>query len=292
MLPLVIAPSPDEPVGDVGPCVGVWRTKEGTVIAFACSDGEEHSLHVPSVGNFRFANHGAVTAFLHGTTSPDLVRRIFEHSVLPMVLQARGQEGVHASAVLTPSGVVGFCAKAHTGKSTLAYAMSRRGFAQWSDDSLMWELDAGRPWARHIGFRVRLREQSLAHFGQRSAPNGPASPEHELHRAPLTAFYVLRRSAVDSRAPNVSIAPLSGSKALTEILDHAHCFNPFDEQRKRRMMFSYLALLAHVRVYDVRFQPSLDGLDGLVDAILKTEGHSPADAPGVLAASLDTTAAF
>ena len=294
MLPLVIGPATgNEPVVDAGRRVNVWKTKEGTVSAFACSDGHEHWLHVPGVASFRFAPDAAVvTALPHGTSTPDRIRRTFEHSVLPLALQALGREGLHASAILTAAGVVGFCAKAHTGKSTLAYALSRRGYIQWSDDALSWELEGGRPWARRIGFQVRLREQSLVHFGHRSTPKLPAGAARELDTAPLTSIYVLRRTAPDPRAPRVSIEPLSGSKALTELLDHAHCFDPTDVRRKGRMMSSYLELVSHVRVFDVRFQPSLDRLDGLVNAILRTEMQPIAGALDVPEACLDTTAAF
>src|SRR6185436_7031351 len=100
---------------------------------------------------------------------------------------------------------VGFCGKAHTGKSTLAYVLSRRGFAQWSDDALMWELDGDRPVARHLDFHVRLREEALAFFGHRSASDLPRPPQDARACAPIASLYILTRTAAGSRGPRVSV---------------------------------------------------------------------------------------
>jgi hypothetical protein len=281
LLSLVIAPPPaahPAPVDDSARRVNVWRTAEGTVSAFACSDGDEHWLHVPGVASFRFASDPRVTAVPHGHVSTQSIRHVFDHSVLPLALQALGREGFHASAVLTANGVVGFCGKTHTGKSTLAYALSRRGFAQWSDDALIWEVNGDRPSTRRLEFHVRLRDQSLAHFGHRSASDIPGSPLDAQDRARLSSLYVLSRTTVDGCAPRVAIEQLTGARALTTLLDHAHCFNPSDQHRKRQMMCSYLALLSQVPVFEVRFQPALAHLDELVDAIIQTAGWP--DGPG------------
>ncbi len=292
---LVIAPPfavHPVPVDGVARRVNVWRTAEGTITAFACSHGDEHWLHLPGVASFRFASDASVTAVPHGHVSTESIRRTFDHSVLPLALQALGREGFHASAVLTANGVVGFCGKTHTGKSTLAYALSRRGFAQWSDDALMWDLEGEWPVASRLDFHVRLREEALAYFGHGSASDVPRAAQDPQARAPLAALYVLTRTVAGSRGQRVSIEPLAGGRALTALLDHAHCFNPSDERRKRQMMSSYLGLLARARAFEVRFQPSLAHLDELVDAIIETEAQSIGSGPCALEPCLDTTAAI
>src|SRR6185436_5867269 len=171
---------------------------------------------------------------------PDLIRTTFHHSVLPLALQALGREGLHASAVVTPKGVTGFCGKAQTGKSTLAYALSRRGFTPWSDDALVWDMIDGRPTAIPLPFEVRLRPPTLSFFGHASLSDVPPPRRHAVGCAPVRSVCVLKQVAVDRTAPHVSFEPLTGARALTTLLDHAHCFNPYDDVRKRQMLVGYL----------------------------------------------------
>jgi hypothetical protein len=293
MLSLVISPTEQSAPAtlETDPsAVNVWRTAEGELCAVAGSDDGEYWLQVPSVATFRFAAGGdSVTAVPHAPARPDLIRRAFDHSVLPLTLQALGREGLHASAVLTAHGVVGFCGKTHTGKSTLAFALSQRGLEQWADDSLVWDLEDGHPSAISLPFHVRLRPESVSFFG--SCPDARRFRNTE-GRKPITALYVLRRTAFDPTAPRLVIERLAGGHALTTLLDHAHCFNPCDAIRKRQMMVNYLTLMSRVPVFDVRFQPSLSLLSELVDTFVTVLSGLHVPARSDLEEALETTAAI
>jgi len=85
-------------------------------------------MHLPGLATFRFDSQSCnVTAFVDSPDCPDSVLDAFRRAVLPMALQARGLEVLHASAVRTPRGVLALCAVAETGKSTLACGLSQRG---------------------------------------------------------------------------------------------------------------------------------------------------------------------
>ena len=271
LLSLVISPAeeclPLKPDGSP-PDTNVWRSIDGKLCAFSRSHGDRHWLNWPGVASFRFTGDGdAVTAVPYAPTRLELIRTTFHHSVLPLALQARGRESLHASAVLTDNGVVGICGTAQTGKSTLAYALSGRGRTQWSDDAIVWDFSGKRPTTIALPFEVRLRPpaSSLFRVASRSAVKAP--PTATSH-APLAALCVLARAAIDRTAPPVSIERLGGAHALTTVLEHAHCFNPYNAVRKRQMLVNYLELLSRVPVYEVRFQPVLAFLPHLVDAII------------------------
>ena len=293
MLSLVIAPTVDSSPATLESsprAVNVWRTLDGELCAFAGSEGGEHWLQVPRIATFRFSARGdVVTAIPHAPAQPDRIRRVFDHSVLPLTLQALGQEGLHASAVLTRNGVAAFCGKAHTGKSTLAFALNQRGFRQWSDDSLVWDLEHARPTAISLPFDVRLRPESRSYFGA-----GPDAAERSPHitRRPVAALFVLNRAGVDPNVPRVVIERLAGGQALTTLLDHAHCFNPHDALRKRQMMVNYLTLVALVPVFEIRFQPSLTLLPRLVDTVIAALDAPDGPAGSALEPALETTAAI
>jgi hypothetical protein len=271
LLPLVISAAEDclpaRPDGSPG--VNVWSAADGQLCAFSGSRGGHHWLHWPGVASFRFsADGGPVTAVPYPPPQPDVIRTTFYHSVLPLAMQALGREGLHASAVSNANGTVtGFCGKAHTGKSTLAYALSHRGFTAWADDALVWELRGDQPTAIRLPFEVRLRPPVLSFFGHESHSDVSPPRPHTATHAPLSALCVLTPTRIDSGAPPVSIERITGARALTTLLDHAHCFNPYNAVRKRQMLDSYLALLRRVPVFAARFQPVREFRAALVDAI-------------------------
>jgi len=209
-----------------------------------------------------------VTAVPYEPARPDEIRTRFYHNVLPLALQARGCEGLHASGILTEHGVVGFCGGTHSGKSTLAYALSQRGLTPWSDDALVWEIQNQRPVAMNLPFEFRLRPPSLSFFGDRSLSDLNAAQAHRPSRAPLSALYALTRVPVDPHRPRVVIHRMAGGRVLTRLLDHAHCFNPRNAARKHQMLLNYLVLLSRVPVFELQFQPSLSFIPELADAVM------------------------
>ena len=98
-------------------------------------------MHLPRVATFRFDDSSSeVTAFAEPSCSGEALRDTFQRCVLPMALQARGLEALHASGVCIPRGVAALCALADTGKSTLAYGLAMRGRALWADDAVVLSL--------------------------------------------------------------------------------------------------------------------------------------------------------
>src|SRR3712207_4336913 len=103
MLQLTIAPAgvaaPPVP-DDADPATTVWRDDQGTIVARARIDGARHWVHVPQLGAFGFAtDDDQVTAVLDAGADPTVVEDAFRRMVLPLALQARGREVLHASAV-------------------------------------------------------------------------------------------------------------------------------------------------------------------------------------------------
>src|ERR687885_2742131 len=148
MLKLSIASPPATPprlFEETDPDVEVWRHHDGTVTAYGTSCDGRHWMRMPGVGTFEFrTGSDVVGAFPEGDADDDLVRDAFRRAVLPMALQVLGREVLHASAVLGPRGVVALCAVSETGKSTVAYGLSRRpGYELWADDAVAFELGGG-----------------------------------------------------------------------------------------------------------------------------------------------------
>lgn len=257
--------------------VETWREHDGSICALGHVERGERWFRLFGVASFRFGPAGAVVAVVDDDRDLDAVRDAYRRSVLPLVLQWRGLEVLHASAVRAPHGVVALCAVKETGKTTLAYALSRRGYALWADDAVVVDAPAEPAAAavhvRQLPFGMRLRPASATFFGHdRGAANGRAHVSGVAgdftDAVPLAALYVLARD--EGVASGAEVRRLSAAAALTAVLAHAYCFSLEDPTRKGRMMSQYLALVSRVPVYEVRFATGLDRLPAILDAIEDT----------------------
>jgi len=235
-------------------------------------------MHFPGVATYRFsADEEEVCAYPDGACRPDLIDDTYARTLLPFALQAFGYEALHASAVETAQGVLALCAVSGTGKSTLAYGLSRRGFSQWADDAVVFDTANDGIETVPLPFRANLRPASSSFFGSSEPALVTPAP------APLAAVCVLVRETAAEK-PVVSLSRLSPVVALSALLPHAHCFSLRNRERKRRMIENYLALAARVPVFEVRFQEGFDRLETVLDVLdsqtwERREDHSEAIAP-------------
>ena len=246
------------------PRVTHWRDNDGAVCAYGESADGSHWLHLPSLASFRFDGQSTtITAFPRPGARIDLVQDAFARSVLPMALQARGGEALHASAVLLAGGVVALCAVSETGKSTLAYALGRRGHPIWADDAVVFQSHDTGVTALPVPFSVRIRPASASYFGARSEAAGVTlvSPD-ECQPTPIIAVCVLRRAE-----HTVSTVRLTPVDAFAAVLEHAYCFDLHDAERKRRMINAYAALTRQVPAIQVEFADGLDQIPTIAEAI-------------------------
>lgn len=267
-----VAPPPDRPG------VHVWHNARGGVVATGFTEGGVHWMHWPYLAAYRFAaGEPSITAYPAPNAPLDVLEDTYRRSVVPMALQALGYEALHASASLMPSGVVGFFAASETGKSTIAYGLSQRGFPQWGDDSLLLEPSV-RPFiSRRLPFDIRLRPRSSAFFD--ASPTREAEAIVLSETAAVAALCLLTRADRPAASP-VSVCALDPVRAFSWLIAHAHCFNPNDEPRRATMLKHYLDMTALVPVYEVSFLPSLDVLPVVLDGIVEALGDVAKDQEG------------
>lgn len=104
-----------------------WRGTSESGFAYRFADVAE--FLVPPGGRF-------LQAFLCPHAPAWAVHFVLSRGVIPRLLHLRGATCLHASAVAANGGVVAFCGPTGSGKSTVAAAMARRGFAFVTDDVL------------------------------------------------------------------------------------------------------------------------------------------------------------
>lgn len=248
----------------------IWRDGEGGVYAYAESLGDEYRMHVPGLGSFRFSTHGdEIAATVPSAAREELVLDAYRRRVLPMALQVCGREVMHASAVRSAAGVTALCADSETGKSTIAFGLSGRGYPLWADDLVAFDISNHFGRAISLPFKLSLRPPAAAMFDldTMAPPIAPETDEHPPGKetAPMLAVCVLRRG--DSGAAPVAVRRLSLAEAFAAVLAHAWSFGLEDSERKRRMIHNYLDLAAGTAVFDICFQPGLTNLPAILNAL-------------------------
>ncbi|HEX7084817.1 MAG TPA: hypothetical protein VF198_00530 [Vicinamibacterales bacterium] len=253
--------------------MNTWRNKHGGIVATGFSVDDVCWMHWPYLAAYRFTPRepDCIVAFPQAGAPEHIIRDTYFRSVVPMALQAFGYEALHASAVLMPGGVVGFFAASETGKSTMAFGLSERGFPQWGDDSLLFEPLTSPLTSLRLPFEVRLRPESSAFFESRGEASWEPLPASLPQRAPLAALCLLTRADPEERKPAV-VRRLDPVRAFSSLIAHAHCFNPHDEARRATMLRHYMDVTGRLPIFEVVFRPVLDDMPRVQDAVLEALG--------------------
>jgi hypothetical protein len=267
---------------DFGGAPEEWRDNVGAVCARGIVSDEHGWVELPGVGTFRFdREHLSVMAIPHPSVSDDVLRDSYYRAALPLALHFFGFEVLHASAALTPLGVVAFCAVSETGKSTTVAALSRRGYKAWADDAVPVEIDDGGRCAHALAVPFRLRVDSAASPSSGQGDRPPFWPKPgpiELRSTPLVALCVMRR--VDSLGRAAEIRRLTAVEAVAALLPHGYCFSLADPDRKRSMLQRYVELAARVPTYEMTVASGLEKLPAVLDRIERAiPGFNHAIAP-------------
>ena len=262
MVPRLVMAGDRMPATDVAGCpdVETWRATGGAVIAYGAVVEGRHWIDMPGIARYRFGRRGgSVVAQPHPSVAAGLVEDAYRRAVLPLVLQVRGTEVLHASAVRSPRGVVAFCAESGIGKSTLAAALGRRGYPVWADDAIAVDTSSSPMMTARLPFRIHLRPPSVALFREElpaaEVAGSESSEAGAAEQVPMAALCVLRRT--DRLAGAVAIEKLSRPAALPALLSHAYCFSLRNVDRKRRMLTHYASLATAVPVFEVRIESGL-----------------------------------
>jgi hypothetical protein len=102
--------------------------------------------------------------------SEDTIQHLLLDQVIPLVINLRGAEALHASAVLAPQGVIAFTGPAGSGKSTLAGSFLLSGYQHVSDDCLAHSEKDQEIYAIPAYPGLRLWDDALSHlFGDNGA---------------------------------------------------------------------------------------------------------------------------
>ena len=118
--------------GDGRPWLKCGRLRDGYLLRFL------------RIADFRVSHDSReiVCVRRSAKTSLNTIRHLLLDQVFPLVLNLRGREAIHATAVIARAGAIAFLGPAGAGKSTLAASFMLAGFRALGDDCLA--IEAGR----------------------------------------------------------------------------------------------------------------------------------------------------
>jgi hypothetical protein len=252
-----------------GTRVQTWRDLSDAVCAYGHAGPGWWAMELPRFGTFLLerAAPDTIRIFAEPGASRDRLEDLYRRSVVPVFLQALGHETLHASAVTAAGGVLAFCGERGAGKSTIAYALARRGFAQHADDTLVLTVARDSVTTQPLPFAPRLRPPSAAFFN--ADPRGGSAAKTSAAAGRLSALFILQRAAAPS---TLDVAKLPASQAFQAMLAHAHCFEPDNPLVRQRLLKNYLDISARIPVFRVTYTPGLDRLDALLDEMTEAAG--------------------
>lgn len=267
----------EPPTLDAGtPDVTIWSDGADGPVAFGATRGDWHWLRFVGVGTYRFPVRPSGLTIAAGVVPEPSVDHAllvdsYYRSIVPLALQAYGLEALHGSAVALPGGVVAMCADRETGKSTIAFALQRRGHAVVADDSVVLSVpvtdDDGPVTVHPLPFELRLRRPTADHFHvpdrHHVAVDG-TSTRTRSDDLSLSAIVLLSR---DDHVGSVHLTRLPANQAFSSVLSQSHAFSLAHGERKREMMRGYLRLVDSVPVYRLTYPTGLEYLDAICERI-------------------------
>ena len=114
-----------------------WRLPGGELWLSFAKLHEGYLLRFQGLSDFFVHKNGKeVVCLPKSGVSSDTIRHLVLNQVIPLVINLRGGEALHAGAVLTPHGIIAFSGPAGSGKSTIAGSLLKAGYPLMSDDCL------------------------------------------------------------------------------------------------------------------------------------------------------------
>lgn len=267
----------------------------------SCADIEEQTLlegkpgyllRFHDLADFLLDRQGTeVVALANRDVPEETLHHILLNQVLPLLLNLRGQDALHATAVLTPYGVCAFAGLAGVGKSTLAASFLLAGYPVISDDCLVLKEQEGRIVAvpGYPGLRLwddvtqslsldPAHLRSVAHYTAKHRlllpDQSQAFPTEPL---PLTRLYLLsppEGPEVGNEAGAISLQPFPPRLAFMELLSCLFRLDIRDKAMLARQFCFVERLMAQVPVNQLSIPQTFSALPSVRDAILADLRHA------------------
>jgi hypothetical protein len=272
--------------GAFRPCSGspvMTMTQPDGSLWLSCAKTEEgYRLCFPDLAEFVVDRTGGLVTCVAGLeTPPETIRHLFLDQVLPLVLNLRGCDALHASAVLTQHGVCAFIGPTGRGKSTLAASFHQDGCPVLADDCLVLSrihepitvetaYSGLRLWADALKALYDSDQplQPVSHYTSKRRLPAPRLDMNPYRTYPLSRIYSLHREDTNVSAV-CCIAPLTFRDSVMELLAYTFRLDLSDRAMLHRQLLTFEQVAAHVPLKRLVLPSDLSALPAVRAAIIK-----------------------
>ena len=285
---IVVRESPSSIATDGGDRVHELAWPDGRPI-YRLEKGEDgYVWSCPTAACFRLRRDGRLIEWEAAGNRPADIANLISGPCLGFALQLQGQTCLHGSAVVGDDGAIGFLAPSGYGKSSLAAALVKRGFAFLTDDVLGLDLRGGAIFALPSYPRLKLWPDGLDQYagadGWEDLPlhvswvDKRVLPAEDLgatcsEAAPIRCLFLLQPVAA---AAACSVEELRGSDSLMGLV--AHGYNAQLLAREPEILAAQLEtfriVVEKTPVYRLSVPRDLRRLDEAIDVVLAAVGGS------------------
>jgi hypothetical protein len=204
--------------------------------------------------------------------SPSSVRHYLNNQVIPMVLNYRGTEVLHASSIVADEGALVFVGNGGYGKSTIAASLLDSGFRLLSDDAVPIQIRRGQVWTESGPAEINLWPRMHRLLSKDPGPSNSVKKQilavpqdrHQVGKLRVARIYLLQPSSGSS----VSITSLEGRECLIELVRSAHRLDLKNGSMLQRQLEILHQVSSQVAFRRLRFPAGLPEPQKVLGAIL------------------------
>jgi hypothetical protein len=268
-----------------------WTLPTGELWLSCAKETHGYRLRFPEIADFLVDSEGREIVCEAGPeTPPATLRHLLLDQVLPLVLNLRGRQALHATAVLTPHGVCAFAGPAGAGKSTLAASFLLAGYPVLSDDCLVLEEDDKTILATPAYPGLRLWNDTLEALGEDLRLSLPVAHYTSKQRVfaldhcgafpfnphPVARIYCLERPAEMEGANglhNPIIEDLSHRDGFMKLITSTFHLDIADRTMLVRQFHFFERVVSHVPIRRLRVPSTFSSLPAVRERILADLNH-------------------
>lgn len=250
----------------------VWYDQDGKVSGIGHFVKNTYHLVWPGLVHFIIdPQQDTLVAHAPYSVGHVLIKDLFDRVAVPIYLNLRGYQVLHASAILLNKQTIAFSALAGTGKSSTVFGLSQFGYQLWADDALVFTTTSSQVISFKIPFQVRLFPDTAniikSNYPETLGSLEPSLPN--LSQSPLAAICLLERAQPVQGQADLSLQKLHPDEAFKQVLPHAYSYRFQNMGNKQEALNNYLDLVSLVPVYKLTYATPLTEFDQYLQFIIQ-----------------------
>ncbi len=256
-----------------------WHSQDGDLLASFAKSAGVYLVRFNNLADFIVSKNGQeIKCNPIPKTPSNTIRHLLLDQVIPLVINLRGKEALHASSIQTPQGVIAFIGVAGSGKSTLAASFLKVEYPLVSDDCLALREKNGKILGMPAYPGLRLWKDS---YNKLFGNNGKSRPV--AHYTSKRQVDIKANGRIFCRSPKplvriydvvmngrsrIKIEHLSPQQGFICLLKAAFRLDITDKKMLKRQFHFFQKLVSSVSVRRLTFPRNFNLLPAVREAIV------------------------